>query len=243
MKDFQIELGEYTGPLDLLLYLTRVNELDITDIPIAVVTEQFLRYIDLIDMLNMDLGSDFIVMASTLMEIKSRTLVPVDDADEEEAMEDPRLELIQQLIEYKKVKETAKDLDKMAEEHSLRFPRVVKKTVVEEDYSLDTVDLWDLVTAFDKIIKQVAMPASMEIVDDDVPIQVYMDQLIEKLSRESPIAFEMLFEDIRDKAKLIGTFLAILELVRQHKIKIEQEERFGNIMLEYVGDEETLPES
>ena len=84
MSDFRIEIGEYTGPLDLLLYLTKVNEVDITDIPIAVITNQFLRYIDLMEMLNMDLGADFLVMASTLMEIKSRTLVPVEDMDDEE---------------------------------------------------------------------------------------------------------------------------------------------------------------
>ncbi len=101
MNDFRVDVGSYSGPLDLLLYLARVNEVDVTDIPIAVITEQYIHYLDLMEMLNIELGSEFLVMASTLMEIKSRTLVPSDDIEEEEDIEDPRLELIQQLIEYR----------------------------------------------------------------------------------------------------------------------------------------------
>ncbi len=101
MNDFMVDVGSYSGPLDLLLYLSKVNEVDITDIPIATITERYIHYIDLMEMLNVELGSEFLVMASTLMEIKSRTRVPSEETEEDENTEDPRLELIQQLIEYR----------------------------------------------------------------------------------------------------------------------------------------------
>lgn len=239
MNDFRVELGAYAGPLDLLLYLAKVSEVDITDIPIATITEQYLHYIDLMEMLNIDLGSEFLVMASTLMEIKSRTLVPAGDIEEEEDIEDPRIELIQQLIEYRKVKETAKDLNSMADQQALKFSRVTKKTVVDEGYSLDTIDIWDLVTAFDKLMKQVSMPASRDIVDDDVPIKVYIEHVVKKLMERSPLSFEALFEDAREKAALIGTFLALLELARRRRLTIEQDGEFGDIRIGYVEDPAT----
>ena len=238
MNDFRVDVGSYSGPLDLLLYLAKVNEVDVTDIPIAVITEQYIHYLDLMGMLNIELGSEFLVMASTLMEIKSRTLVPSDDIEEEEDIEDPRLELIQQLIEYRKVKEAAKDLNVRADRQSMKFPRTVKKTVMEEGYSLETIDLWDLVASFDKLMKQVSMPTSRDIVDDDVPIKVYIERVVKKLKESSPIAFEALFEGVREKATLIGTFLALLELARRCQLTVEQEGQFGQIRVGYVADQE-----
>lgn len=238
MNDFRVEVGSYSGPLDLLLYLAKVNEVDVTDIPITMITEQYIHYIDLMEMFNMDLGSEFLVMASTLMEIKSRTLVPLEEIAEEEDIEDPRLELIQQLIEYRKIKEAAKDLDTRADRQSLKFPRTTKKTVVDEGYSLETIDRWDLVAAFDKLIEQISIPTSRDIIDDDVPISVYIERVVKKLKENSPIRFEALFEDIRDKVTLIGTFLALLELVRRRQLTIEQEGQFGQIRVGYVADPE-----
>lgn len=242
MNDFRVELGAYAGPLDLLLYLARVNEVDIVDISLATITEQYVHYLDLMDMLNMERGAEFLVMAATLMEIKSRTLVPVEDVMEEEDLEDPRLELIQQLIEYRKIKELAKDLDGMAAKQAKKFPRAVKKTVVEEEYSLDSLDMWDLVTAFDKLMKQVSIPTSRNIVDDDVPIRVYMDRLVATLKQSSPVRFSSLFDGIREKVKLIGIFLALLELGKQQRISVEQEGKFGEIHISYREAPETADE-
>lgn len=239
MNDFRVDVGSYSGPLDLLLYLAKVNEVDVTDIPIAVITEQYIHYLDLMEMFNIELGSEFLVMASTLMEIKSRTLVPSEDIEEEEDIEDPRLELIQQLIEYRKVKEAAKDLNVRANQQSMKFPRMTKKTVVEEDHSLETIDLWDLIAAFDKLMKQVSMPTSRDIVDDDIPISVYIERVVKKLKERSPMVFEALFEGIRDKATLIGTFLALLELARRRQLTVEQEGQFGQIRIGYAAGPET----
>lgn len=238
MNDFRVDVGSYSGPLDLLLYLAKVNEVDVIDIPIAVITEQYIHYIDLMERLDIELGSEFLVMAATLMEIKSRTLVPSEDTEEEEDIEDPRLELIQQLIEYRKIKETAKDLDLRADQQSMKFSRTAKKTVVEEGHSLETMDLWDLVASFEKLMKQVSMPTSRDIVDDDVPISVYIERIVKKLKERSPMAFEALFEGIREKTNLIGTFLALLELVRRRQLTIEQEGQFGQIQVGYVIEQE-----
>jgi segregation and condensation protein A len=234
VNDFRVELGAFEGPLDLLLYLAKVNEVDIADIPITLITEQYLRYIELMEMLNIEMSSDFLVMASALMEIKSRMLVPAPEIEDDEEMEDPRLDLIQQLIEYKKVKEVAKDLDAKAAEQATKFPRAIKKSVVAE-FSLDTVDLWDLIGAFDRVMKQVSYSTSREIVDDDLPVRFYMDRIIERLKQCASLGFENMFDGIRDKAGLLGTFLALLELGRLRQVRIEQKERFGDILVSYAG--------
>ncbi len=244
MSDFRVDLGTFAGPLDLLLYLAKVNEVDIADIPISTITEQYLHYIELMEMLNIEMSSDFLVVASALMEIKSRMLVPQEEFEDDEEMEDPRLELIQQLIEYKKVKEMAKDLDAAADEQATRFPRAVKKSVIAE-FSLDTVDLWDLIGAFDKVMKQVSYAASREIVDDDLPIRAYMDRVIERLKLCPTIGFESMFDGVRDRAGLLGVFLALLELARLKQVRIEQEQRFGEIQVCYAGpgEEDEQPPS
>ena len=231
MNDFRVELGSYVGPLDLLLYLAKSSEVPVADIPVAEITEQYLRFVDLMEMLNVELSSEFLVMASTLMEIKSRMLVPTQDEEEEEEMEDPRLELIQQLVEYRKVKERAKVLDGKASEQSLKFPRTARKTVVDEGQPLEAVDIWDLVTAFDKLMKQINVPVSREIVDDEVAIHLHMENILNRLKERSSMPFDALFEGVRDKGSLIGIFLAILELARQHQISVEQDGQFGEILI------------
>ncbi len=230
MEDYRVNLDIYSGPLDLLLYLIRRDELDIHDIPIARITAQFVQYIDTIKMLNPDLAGEFLVMAATLLEIKTRMLLP--SAPEEEAVEaaDPRGELVRQLLEYKAFKDAAGDLRQSAEEQLLRYPRKPLPLPEDQGKDLEEVQIWDLVEAFNQLLASVGQSVKQrEIIYDDTPIELHAEDIVDRLGREGNMTFRQIFTGRTRKSELLGLFLAMLELIRRRRIFIRQEKSFGEI--------------
>ncbi len=228
--EYQVDLETFRGPLDLLLYLVKREEVDIRDIPIARVTAQFLDYLGAIESIDVEWAGDFLVMAATLMEIKSKMLLPRgDEAAEEEA--DPRLDLVRQLLEYKKFKDAAALLEARAEEQLYRLPRQAEPagSTSPAEQPLQTVELWDLVSAFGRLMRETLALAPKQIVMDETPLQVHMDRIVERLAQEPRAAFSALFTPPHTRGRLLGIFLAILELIRRGQILAEQPDIFGDI--------------
>jgi len=233
--EYRVELNTFTGPIDLLLYLVRRHEVDVTDLPIAEITEQFIQFLDILEMIDFDFVGEFVVMASTLVEIKSRMVLPRPEEEEPEidVTEDPRNELIQQLLEYKKFKNAAQSLEDRAAEWQQRYPRLSddrppsgeKKS---HDHIKD-VELWDLVSALSRIMRRTDPEEKASIVYDDTPISAYMDRISRKLQQVGRVTFSSFFEGTNSKSKIIGIFLAILELLRNYHFRAEQDQRSGEI--------------
>ena len=228
--DYQVDLATFRGPLDLLLFLVKRHEVEIFDIPIAQVTEQFFEYLNAIREIDVELAGEFLVMAATLMEIKSKMLLPhVAEGPAEE--EDPRQELVKQLVEYRKYKDAAVLLEGRAEEISSRVPR---EAPVEMESSgvlqpLRRVELWDLVSAFGRLVREAQALQPTPIVVDDTPQHVYQAQVRQRLKLEPRVLFAALFRPPYTRGRLIGLFLALLEMIRTRQITIEQSERFAEI--------------
>lgn len=230
--NFRVDLEIFRGPLDLLLYLVRKHEVDIVDLPISPITEQFLNYLAVLEELDVNAVGDFLDMASTLIEIKSRMVLPRSDEVEQE-LDDPRQELVLRLLEYKRYRDAASMLEERSRQWQQHYPRVAndlpprRRDLASE--VIREVELWDLVSAFGRIIRENVRTKSSSIVYDDTPIHVYMDQIHQRLLAEGRLAFSQLFEPGIHKSTAIGIFLAIMELVRHHGVHAEQEELFGEI--------------
>src|SRR5262245_35259162 len=210
MDDYQVELDTFRGPLDLLLFLVKRNEVDICDIPIARITEQFLEFVNHLQTIDVEWAGDFLVMAATLMEIKSRMLLPRPEEQESDDG-DPRLELVKQLIEYKKYKEAAALLEEQAQRQMTRLPRLAEDTVAAMDPSqqpLRRVELWDLVSAFGRLMRETNALQPRQIVLDDTPIQVHMDRILDLVARRGRAAFSDIFLPPHTRGRLLGLFLA-----------------------------------
>ncbi len=239
--DYRVELDVFAGPLDLLLYLVQRDEIDIFDIPIARITEQYLQYLRVLEQIDMTLAGEFLVMASTLMEIKSRMLLPQaagDDAAEQEDQEDPRRELVRQLLEYRRFRRAAETLQQLADEASLVYARSSRPDADMDELAQPAelmyqgVQVWDLVAAFGRLMRDMATAtAASRVVYDETPIHVHMEQILEQLRRRGQIAFTELFRDRPDRSRMIGIFLALLELVKAGKVRAEQNELFGEIWI------------
>jgi segregation and condensation protein A len=233
---FRIALEVFRGPLDLLLYLVRKQELEVSEISLAKVTEQFLEYIAVVEKIDVDGVGDFLEMASTLIEIKSRTVLPGEEEVEDE-LEDPRQELVRRLLEYKQYRDAASILEERSREWHERFPRLASD-LPERPLSLDQqpireVELWDLVSAFGRVLKEKKSLSGPESIRyDETPIHVYMQRIDARLEREGRLAFTALFETSVHKSTLVGMFLAVLELVRHQHARAAQPELFGEIWLE-----------
>ena len=238
MSGYKVELDVYNGPLDLLLFLIRRDEVDIYDIPIAAVTEQYVSYVTLLQDLDPNMASEFLVMAATLMEIKSRTLLPRPPVEEgeEEDFSDPRLELVRQLLEYKKYKDAASSLATAKEIQSQKHQRVpVTPRIDQDELDLEEVQVWDLLEAFQKILGSIGKrTAKHEVFYDDTPIALHAADILDLMGRnEGRQNFQRLFEG-RTKSQLIGLFLAVLELIRQKRIRAIQEGEFSPIELDLL---------
>lgn len=230
--DYRVELDVFRGPLDLLLFLVRRNELDVCDIPIAEITDQYLQYLQLLQAVDVDVAGDFLVMASTLMEIKSRMLLPHGEQGVE-GEEDPRQELVRQLLEYRKFRDAAALLEERAQAHAARFQRVA--TPVDADdpaqQPIKPVELWDLASAVARLLRETQAVAPRNIVYDDTPIHVYMEEVSHRLGERGQLTFSELFGGQSDRGRIIGLFLALLELVRAGKIRAEQNDPFADIWI------------
>ncbi len=232
--EYKIDLDIYNGPLGLLLYLIRREEVDVYDIPIAKITDQYMMYLEKLQSIDIGLAGDFLVMASTLMYIKSQTLLPRNEVIDGEDEEDPRLELVKQLLEYKRYREATTAMTRLSEERSHRFSRPEERLIDDEKEGdeklhLDEIDVWRLAQFFSTFMKQTMGDVITKIVYDDIPVQVYMDKVINRLNSTHAISFKELLYSTNGKVEIIGVFLALLELVRLKKIKLEQFQDFDEI--------------
>jgi segregation and condensation protein A len=238
---FRVQLDMFSGPLDLLWYLVRKHELDILDIPIALVTEQYLSLISVLEQIDVNAVGDFLEVATRLMEIKSKLMLPRhEEIESEEQIEDPRQDMVQRLLEYKKYKDAASMLQERGEQWQQRFVRRVNDLpatrVDPAEQPIQEVELWDLVSAFSRVIRDNATTQLSSIRYDDTPIEDYMQRIRQRLASEPRLAFTSLFEqETREesltKSQLVGIFLAILELIRHHQVQVEQAELFGEIWI------------
>jgi segregation and condensation protein A len=239
-EDYKVNLDVFEGPLDLLLYLIRREELDIYDIPIGRVTGQYMEYLDLMRQLNLDVAGEFIVMAATLMVIKSRMLLPVERRVTEEGTDeewvDPRLDLVRQLIEYKKFKDAAGRLGQyeLYAQESFKYGGgrpVFKKTSADAAGALESVDIFDLLTAFQNVIARMneAKPGELKGARWSVPDK--MDMVLKRSHSEGRMSFSRLFNEESPRGEVIVTFLALLELLRQHRIVVYQNAAFHEITI------------
>jgi segregation and condensation protein A len=232
---YQVKLETFEGPLDLLLYLVRKNELNIYEIPIALITEQYLAYIELMEELNLEIAGEFLVMAATLIHIKSRTLLPRPDASQEDAGpdEDPREALIRRLLEHQRYKAAAGLLHDRETLRGAQFMRP-DASVVEvagEDYEPEIeVDLFSLLAAFRGVLQRAARRPPMVLPPEQISIEDRMQQLLARLSETEACGFEELFDDgDGSRPFMIVTFLAVLEMIRLKMMRVFQSSSFGPI--------------
>jgi segregation and condensation protein A len=232
--DFRVDLEVFRGPLDLLLYLVRKHEVEIVELPVAPITEQFLEYLSVLKELDVNAVGDFLEMASTLVEIKSRMVLPRGGEVEDE-LADPRRELVRRLLEYKKFKDAASMLEERGRAWQQRVGRMANDLPPRVrdfgDQQIQEVDLWDLVSAFGRIVRGAETEKPSSIVYDETPIHVYMAQIKAQLLARGRLGFGDLFRPGIPKSVLVGMFLAILELVRHRHARAEQQELFGEIWL------------
>jgi segregation and condensation protein A len=242
---YEIKLDVFEGPLDLLLYLIKKNEIDIYNIPIALITDQYLNYLEIMRSLNLDLAGEYLVLASTLIHLKSRLLLPREEDDESD-QEDPRVELVQQLLEYKSYKEAALRLDgRLLLERDV-FKRAYSLPEMQEKENCDTLDielnLFDLVAAFQKIVAQLGTEEYLQIEGEHMSLTDRINEIMYRLTQAGNLVFQDLFDRVADRRMIIYTLLAILELMKLRMIKAYQTRPFGVIKIFKAVDEDAAQE-
>lgn len=243
---YSIKLEAFEGPLDLLLHLIREHEIDIYDIPIAQITEQYLEYLSFMESLDLGLAGEFMEMAATLIRIKVQMLLPVQ-ADEGEDEEDPRNQLVRKLVEYKKFKEAARSLSDFEEDRKQFFPRGVDpRDYRDPDEGIDTeellrdVTLFDLVDCLRDVLSRIPPRIESHAVDLDVTtVEEQIGRIRSVLSSSGRMLFASLFEGSSSRAEVVTTFIALLELIRIGVVRATQESIFGQILLELKMEEES----
>ena len=239
IMSYKVKLESFEGPLDLLLFLIKKEEVDIYDIPIAKVTQQYLEYLEIIQLLDLEAASDFILLAATLMRIKAQMLLPKPDlGQEQQEIMDPRQELVQRLLEYKRFKDVAEVLGDKEESSLKQYSRGSFK--IEEDGfgeeiqpSLE-VSLFDLVAAFKLIVDQTKKVTVHRVIEINIRLEECMENVLNALDKKPEITFRELFAPEVDKIVWVVTFIAILELIKRHDIRAVQEEPFAEIMIRRI---------
>ena len=237
--DYRVELDAYAGPMDLLLYLIKEAEVDIYDIPIADVTNRYLEQLEAIQKIDLNRAGEFLVLASQLMEIKAKMLIPRETLDLEE-QEDPRAGLVQELLEYRKFKDASRELGERLSEEDRRLarPRVPLEEAEEpEAEDLDDLDVYDLLTAFSRIRKEILDVEMPSIVYDDVPVRAHIEEVLRRLAEREVLSFRDLVLGAPDLRQMIGVFLALLEMVKTRSIRARQSEKGGEILITLRKDE------
>lgn len=232
---YTIKLHEFEGPLDLLLFFIRRDELDIYDIPISRITKEFLEYIHYMESLDLEVAGEFLVMAADLMQIKVKMLLPPEPGEEEE--QDPRANLVKRLVEYKRFKEAAVGMTAQEEAQRKVYyrsyfdadPRVTSEA--EEDESLRDVSLFDLISSFKFAIERMPKKFVHEIVRLNVTLEEQIDYVLDFFSRRSEATFYELVKDMSEKIRVVVTFIALLELIRSQRIVVRQSETFGELSI------------
>lgn len=233
VQDYRVSIDVFSGPLDLLLYLVRRNELDVQDIRISEITDQYLHYVRLIEQLDPNAAGEFLVMASTLIEMKSRAILPSPPLEPLEEPDDPRSVLVRQLLEYKRFKDASRSLADAAETRARRYTR--RPADLPESLrgvELEEVEVWDLLAAYAKVMTAIGRgPLHHEVIYDQRPIEWFADRIIETLERRGTCTFESLLGDADSRGAVVGTLLALLELMRTRRVRAEQARLFGTIYL------------
>lgn len=245
---YEIKLDVFEGPLDLLLYLIRKSEIDIYNIPVALITDQYLQYLEIMRTLNLDLAGEYLLLASTLIHIKSQMLLPKLEMNETEDEEDPRDELVQQLLEYKTYKEAALFLDNRL---------ILERDVFKRSHALPDIErgnddeiagdeteltVFDLINAFQRIVAQMDKEDSLEIRGEAISLAVRINEIMEKLLAARSLIFQELIEGMPDRRRIIYTLLAILELMKLRMIKVYQAGPFDLIRIFPAVEEEFVPD-
>jgi segregation and condensation protein A len=232
---FRVELDNFRGPVDLLLYLVRKHEIDVQEVSIARIAEQYLQALEALKELNVDDVAQFIDVASMLVEFKSRSVLPTDTDDESETTIDPREDLVHRLLLYKQYKDAAGLLDEQFRQWQHRFGRVADDSPPRKinlaDQPIREIELWDLVSAFGRLLRDNAPPREENIFYDETPIQVHIGRIHERILASGQVAFSELFSAGMHKSSMIGIFLAILEMVRHHDAIAEQDGLNGEIWI------------
>jgi segregation and condensation protein A len=256
LEDYRVDLDCYNGPLDLLLYLVKRHEIDIYDLPMKELTEQYLKHLKLIEQINVDMAGEFLVMAATLLEVKSLMIMPAGeegeqgDAAEDEGLSesDPRYGLVQQLLAYKKFKDAAWQLDERRVEWEKRYPAMPTKLTKADrkqleggeaddaqpmEIDLEDVNVLDLCEAFAKILESIGRnTGTHDVTYDDTPIALHAEDIYDRLQRDGAMTLQKMFEGRKSKSELIGLFMATLELVREHRVRVIQDQVDHEIRLE-----------
>ena len=232
LGDLPVHLSNFDGPLDLLLHLIKKHEVDIYDIPIALITKQYLEYLELMIEINLDTVGEFLVMAATLIHIKSRALLPRPDPKQDDAEEDPREALIRRLLEHQKFKAAAELLHDREIARSAQWQRpdnVVNEVVGSAPEPEVEIDLFSLMAAFRQVLERAKKRPKVMLPPEQIPIESRISQLLERLSETDACGFEDLFEDVQTRSGMVVTFLALLEMIRLKLIRVFQQANFGAI--------------
>lgn len=254
---YRVQIEEFEGPLDLLLHLIKKNEVDIYNIPIAAITRQYLEYMELMKELNLDIAGEFLVMAATLLQIKSRMLLPVTQEEDGEAeVEDPRAELVRRLLEYQRYRDASQLLscrNLLGRDVFARKFDAAELAELEPVEEPADVELFELIEAFQRVLARVSVDTFHDVVADGISIADRISEVLSVLHAEKTVAFDSLFVDGMTRDLLIVTFLSVLELCKLKLIKVVQMESLGSIWLhlaaqpeqpeEAVGEEEDQEEA
>jgi len=228
---YKIKLDVFEGPLDLLLFLIKKEEVDIYDIPIAKVTEQYLEYLELMKLLDLNIAGEFLVMAATLMHIKSRMLLPPEElVDQEEEEADPRTELVRRLLEYKKFKEVASELGKRELTERNTYTRKLPETEDDKEAFFEA-SLFDLISAFSTVLNKLPKEVFHEIIKDEFTVEQKIHDIFHMLIDQPILYFTQLFKNSKSKMEVIATFLAVLELIRLKEVVVRQQSAFSEIQI------------
>jgi len=237
--NYKVKLDIFEGPLDLLLYLIKRNELNIHEIPITLITEQYLEYLGLMQLLDLDLAGEFLVMATTLMHIKSRMLLPQveEPGGEDLEAEDPREELVKRLLEYKRYKEAALEFQGMEGSRNRYFTRSPVPVEMDAgDSPFFEASLFDLISSFSKVLKNIPREVFHQIVKDEFTVAEKVHELFHLLLKRKSLLFSELFGPTKNRLEMITIFLALLELVRLSEVRITQNRLFDEIEIRKNSD-------
>ncbi len=229
---YKVRLELFEGPLDLLLYLVKKDHLNIYDIPIAQVAEQYLQYLNLMQLLDLNIVGEFLVMAATLMQIKSRMLLPTQEGEVSQEEEDPRAELVRRLLEYEKFKEIAESLRQKEAQQKEVFKR--PKSEIDKEISAETqvyfeASIFDLITAFSKALEEIPKELFYEVIKDEFSIEGKVHEILHLLLVVPSVSISELFGKAKNKIEIIVIFLSILELIRLKEIVARQKDLFAEI--------------
>jgi segregation and condensation protein A len=232
LGDYPVRLATFEGPLDLLIHLIKKHEVDIYDIPIALITQQYLDYLDLMAELNLDVAGEFLVMAATLIHVKSRTLLPRPDPAQEDPEEDPREALVRRLLEHQRFKAAAELLHEKEIQRSAQWARPdgrVAEMVGEAPEPEVEVDLFSLMAAFRQVLDRARRRPQVMLPPEQISIETRIEQLMARLSETEACGFEELFADVQTRSGMVVTFLALLEMIRLKRVRVFQQGSCGPI--------------